>query len=58
MADSDRLVVLTAILPLLGIPYVTALQAFARDFLLPLTAGYLLVALALFLRVARADLAG
>lgn len=58
MADSDKVLILTAVLLLLGISYVAALQAFARTLLVPLTAGYLLVALAVLLRVARADPAG
>lgn len=58
MADSDKLLILTAVLLLLGISYVAALQALARDLLVPLTAGYLFVALAPLARVARADPAG
>lgn len=51
MADVERLVVAGFILLLLGASYLFAVAAFAAEYLLPATAAYLLVAVALVLRV-------
>jgi len=55
MADSDKLVVLGALFLLLGISYLAAVRAFASDHAVVLSVGYLVVALVLLLRVARAE---
>lgn len=51
MASTDKLVVAGFILLLLGLSYLFAVAALAPGYLIPATAGYLLVAALLILRV-------
>lgn len=51
MTDIDRLVIGGFLLLLLGISYVAAVAVLARSLLVPATAGYVLVAALLLLRV-------
>lgn len=51
MSDTDKLAVAGFILLFLGLSYLFAVAALAPRYLIPATAGYLLVAVLLILRV-------
>lgn len=51
MADPERLGVATFVLVLLGLSYLVAVQAFASEYLLPAGLAYVLVAVAVVLRL-------